>query len=61
MSNISNVKSMMRWARHIAHMVMRNANKTFVIKSEGNKPVGKPRHRWENNITMVLLKMWWEL
>jgi hypothetical protein len=33
---------------------MRNAHKTLVRKPEGKRPVGKPRHRWENNIRMNL-------
>jgi hypothetical protein len=30
----------------------RNAYNIFVGKPEGKRPLGKPRHRWENNIGM---------
>jgi hypothetical protein len=33
---------------------MRNAWKILVAKSEGKRPIGKPRHRWEDNIMMDL-------
>jgi len=29
---------------------VRNAYKIFVGKPEGKRPLGRPRHRWENNI-----------
>jgi hypothetical protein len=36
---------------HVAHMEeMRNVYKILVRKSEGTRPLGKPRHRWEGNI-----------
>jgi hypothetical protein len=28
----------------------------FVVKPEGKKPFGRPRHRWENNIRMCRRK-----
>jgi hypothetical protein len=30
----------------------RNAYRILVGKPEGKKPLGRPRHRWENNIKM---------
>jgi hypothetical protein len=33
---------------------MRNAYKHLVGKSEGKRPLGRPRHIWENNIKMDL-------
>jgi hypothetical protein len=33
---------------------MRNAYKIFVGKSEGDRPLGRPRRRWEDNIRMDL-------
>jgi hypothetical protein len=33
---------------------MRNAYKMLVRKPEGRRPVRRPRHRWEDNIKMVL-------
>jgi hypothetical protein len=31
----------------------RNAYRILVGKPEGNRPLGRPRHRWEDNIKMV--------
>jgi hypothetical protein len=38
----------------------RNAHKTSVGKSEGNRPRGKTTHIWEGNITMDLEEVGWE-
>jgi hypothetical protein len=35
-------------------MEKRNAYRILVRKPEGNKPLGRPRHRWVNNIKMDL-------
>jgi hypothetical protein len=38
---------------HVARMrEKRNAYRDLVGKSEGNRPLGRPRHRWEDNIKM---------
>jgi hypothetical protein len=43
----------MMWAGHVAHMrEMRNAYRILVTISEGKKPLGRHRHRWEYNIRM---------
>jgi hypothetical protein len=31
----------------------------LVGKPEGNKPLGRPRHRWEDGIRMDLGKIFW--
>jgi hypothetical protein len=37
---------------------MRNAY-TFLIRNiEGKRPLGRTRHRWEDNIRMGLTKIW---
>jgi hypothetical protein len=36
---------------------MRYAYKSLVGRPEGKKPLGKPRHRWEENIKIHL----WEI
>jgi hypothetical protein len=36
------------------HGDMRNAYKNLVGKSEGKRPLTKPRHKWEDNIKMHL-------
>ena len=43
----------MRWAGHVAHMGEgRGVHRVLVGKPEGKRPLGRPRHRWEDNIQM---------
>jgi hypothetical protein len=43
----------LRWAGHVAHMgERRGAYRALVRKPEGRRPLGRPRHRWEDNIKM---------
>jgi hypothetical protein len=45
----------MRWAGHVARMVERmGVYRVLVGKPEGNRPLGRPRRRWEDNIKMDL-------
>ena len=45
----------MRWAGHVAHMgEERRVYRVLVGKLEGKKPLGRPRHRWVDNIRMDL-------
>ena len=45
----------MRWAGHVAHMGEgRDVYGVLVGKPEGRRPLGRPRHRWEDNIKMDL-------
>ena len=45
----------LRWAGHVARMEQsRNAYRVLVGKHEGKRPLGRPRHRWEDNIKMDL-------
>ena len=45
----------LRWAGHVARMVeSRSAFKILTGKPIGNRPLGKPRRRWEDNIRMDL-------
>jgi hypothetical protein len=37
----------------------RNACRILVGKPEGKRPLGRPRHRWENNIKMDLREIGW--
>jgi hypothetical protein len=39
---------------------IRNAYSILVGKSEGKRPVGRLRHRWEDNIRMDLMEIGWE-
>jgi hypothetical protein len=50
----------MRWAEHIARMgEKRNAYKILVGKPEGKRPLGRPRHRWVDNIKRDLRQRGW--
>jgi len=43
----------MRWAGHVTSMgERRGVYRILVGKSEGKRPLGRPRRRWENNIKM---------
>ena len=45
----------MRCAGHVARMGERRGICRIVVgKPEGNRPHGRPRHRWEDNIKMYL-------
>jgi hypothetical protein len=49
-----------RWEGHVAHMgEKRNAYKILVGKSEGKRPLGRPRLRWEDNIKLDLREIGW--
>jgi hypothetical protein len=44
-----------RWAKHAAHMwERRGVYRVLVGKPEGKRPLGRPRHRWKDNIKMDL-------
>jgi hypothetical protein len=45
----------MRWAGHVTRMGEgRNVYRVLVGKSEGKRPLERPRHRWEDGIKMDL-------
>jgi len=45
----------MRWAGHVAQMgEERGVYRVLVGKLEGKRPLGRPRHRWMDNIRMDL-------
>jgi hypothetical protein len=44
----------------VARMVEKsNANRLLVGKPEGRRPLGRPRHRWLDNIKMDLVEVGW--
>jgi hypothetical protein len=50
----------MKWAGHVARMgEKRNAYRLLVGNSEGKRPLGRPRRRWVDNITMDLGEVGW--
>jgi hypothetical protein len=49
----------MRWTGHVARMEERFI-RGLVGKPEEKRPLGRPRHRWEDNIKMDPRSgMWW--
>jgi hypothetical protein len=45
----------MRWAEHVERMgEVRGAYNILVGRPEGRRSLGRPRHRWEDNIKMEL-------
>jgi hypothetical protein len=56
---IMHIKSRrMRWVGHVARMGEgRNFYRVLVGKPEGKRPLGRPRHRWEDGIRMDLRKI----
>jgi hypothetical protein len=50
----------MRWAEHVARIWEKmNAYRLLVGKSEGKRPLGRPRCRWVDNIRMDLGEVGW--
>jgi hypothetical protein len=50
----------MEWTRQVAPVAeRRSTHRVLVEKLEGKKPLGRPRHRWEDNIKMDLQKAGW--
>ena len=50
----------MTWAGHVVGMgEKRGAYKVLVGKPEGNRPLGRPRYRWEDNIKMDIQEVEW--
>jgi len=49
------IKSIRRWARHVARVGERRyVYRVSVRKPLGKRILGRPRHGWENNIKMDL-------
>jgi len=45
----------MRWAGHVARVgERRGVYRVLMGKPEGKRPLGRPTHRWEDNIKMNL-------
>jgi hypothetical protein len=52
----------MRWVGHVARMgEKRNVYRLLVRKPEGKRPLGRPRHRWIDNIKMDLFEIGWSV
>jgi hypothetical protein len=51
----------MTWAGHIARMgEKRNTYRILMGKPAGKRPLGRPRRRWVNSITMDLREREWD-
>jgi len=51
----------MRWAEHVTRIgPKRNADRVLVEKPQRNRPLGRPRRRWEDNIEVNLKEKTWE-
>jgi hypothetical protein len=49
----------MRWVGHVAHMGEgRGVYGVLVGRPKSKRPLGRPRHRWEDNIKMDLREIW---
>jgi hypothetical protein len=54
---ITMIKSRMRLAWHTARMGKKwDAYRVLVGKQERNRPLGRPRRRWKDNIELVLME-----
>jgi len=50
----------MRWAGHVGRMGESRASyRILVVKPEGRRPLGRLRHRWDDNIKMDLQEVGW--
>jgi hypothetical protein len=50
-----------RWAGHVAQIgENRNAYRILVGKPGSKRPLGRPRHRWADNIEMDLREIGWD-
>jgi hypothetical protein len=48
-----------RWAGYVACMGEgRGVYRVLVGRSNGKRPLGRPRHRWEDNIMLDLREIW---
>jgi hypothetical protein len=48
----------LRWVGHVASMGEgKGVYRVLVGKPERKRPLGRPRHRWEDNIKLVLRQM----
>jgi hypothetical protein len=53
---VTRIKSRtVRWVGYVAHMRERRGTYSVLVgKSDRNRPLGRPRQRWEDNIKMII-------
>ena len=58
-NNLRVIKSRrIRWAGHVARTgERRGVYRVLVGKLDGKRPLGRPRHRWEDNTNMYIQEM----
>ena len=44
----------MTWTGHVSRMGERGGYRVLVGKPEGRRTLGRPRHKWEDNVKMDL-------
>jgi len=50
----------MRWVEHVAHMGKRRGTYRILVgRPEGRRTLGRPRHRWWDDIKMYLQEVGW--
>jgi hypothetical protein len=49
----------LRWAGHVVRIRRRGTYRDLVGKSEGRRPLGRPRRRWEDNIKINIREIGW--
>jgi hypothetical protein len=50
----------MRWGGHVTHVEEeRKVYKVLVGKPKGKRPLGRPRHKWEDGIRLDLREIGW--
>jgi hypothetical protein len=49
----------MKWAGNVARIGEKATYRVLVGKPERNRPLGRPRRRWEDNIKTNLQEMGW--
>jgi hypothetical protein len=56
------INRIMRWAGHVARVEeKRKVYRLLVGRPEGKRPLGRPRHRWVDNIRMDLGEAGWDV
>jgi hypothetical protein len=52
----------MRWAGHVTRVGEKRGAYTILVgRSEGRRPLGRPRRRWEYNIKIDLQEVRWDM
>jgi hypothetical protein len=48
-----------RWVEHVTHMRKgRDVYRVLVVRPKVKRPLGRPTHKWEDNIKLNLREIW---